>query len=42
MGVEGYLLELGYMTCKDDLNKLLNNQEAYVSGITKAIVNHFR
>lgn len=42
MGVEGYLLELGYMTCKDDLNKLLNNQEAYVDGITKTIVAHFR
>lgn len=38
MGVEGYLLELGYITCKNDLDNLLNNQEGYVNGITKAII----
>jgi len=42
MGVEGYLLELGYMTCKNDLDNLLNNEDGYVKGIVKAIVNHFR
>lgn len=37
MGVEGYLLELGYINCDSDLNNLINNQNGYVSGIVKAI-----
>ena len=42
MGIEGYLLELGYITCKKDLDNLLNNQNGYVTGITKAIVEELK
>ena len=37
MGIEGYLLELGYITCKNDLNNLINNKDGYVKGIAKAL-----
>lgn len=42
MGVEGYLLELGYITCKKDLNNLVNNQDGYVTGIVKAFVEKLK
>jgi N-acetylmuramoyl-L-alanine amidase len=42
MGIEGYLLELGYITCKNDLNNLINNQDGYAKGITKAIVEELK
>lgn len=40
MGVEGYLLELGYMTCKSDLQNLLNNEEKYIEAITKSMKDY--
>lgn len=42
MGVEGYLVELGYINCEKDLDNLLNNQEGYVNGITKAIIEKLK
>lgn len=42
MGVEGYLLELGYITCKKDLDNLVNNQDGYVAGIVKAFVEKLK
>ena len=42
MGIESYLLELGYINCKTDLNNLLNNQDGYVSGIVKAITENLK
>lgn len=39
IGVEAYLLELGYINNKADLQNILNNQEGYVEGIVKAIEN---
>lgn len=37
IGVEGYLLELGFMNCKKDLNNILNNKKAYVEAISISI-----
>lgn len=42
MGIESYLLELGYINCKNDLNNLLNNQEGYVKAITKTITDNLK
>ena len=42
MGIESYLLELGYITCKNDLNNLINNQDGYAKGITRAIVEELK
>lgn len=42
MGIESYLLELGYITCKNDLNNLINNRDGYAKGITKAIVEELK
>ncbi len=37
IGVEGYLLELGYINNSKDLSNILNNQDGYVEGIVNAI-----
>lgn len=37
MGVETYLLELGYIVCDKDLNNILNNKSSYIEGITRAV-----
>lgn len=37
VGVESYLIELGYIINSKDLNNMLNNQSSYVNAITKAI-----
>lgn len=37
IGVEAYLLELGYINNRIDLENIVNNQEGYVEGIVKAI-----
>lgn len=42
MGVEGYLLELGYITCEKDLNNLINNKDGYVAGIVKTLVTNLK
>lgn len=42
MGIESYLLELGYINCKNDLKNLLNNQDGYVKAITKTITDNLK
>lgn len=37
IGVEAYLLELGYLNNKKNLNNLLTNKEGYVKGVVEAI-----
>lgn len=37
IGVESYLIELGYIINKTDLNNMLNNQTSYVEAIAKSI-----
>ncbi len=41
IGIETYLIELGYITHDEDLNNLLNNQSGYVKGIVNAIKEQF-
>lgn len=41
IGIETYLIELGYITHDVDLNNLLNNQSGYVNGIVNAIKEQF-
>jgi len=40
IGVESYLIELGYIINKTDLNNMLNNQTAYIEAIAKSIQEH--
>lgn len=42
VGIESYLLELGYITCKNDLNNLINNQDKYAKGIALALINELK
>lgn len=37
IGIEAYLLELGYINSRTDLQNILNNQQGYVYGIIKTI-----
>ena len=37
IGVESYLIELGYIINKKDLNNMINNQEAYIKAIQKTV-----
>lgn len=37
VGVEGYLIELGYMNVNKDLRNILNNQDLYIKAITESI-----
>lgn len=37
IGTEAYLLELGYMSNKNELNYIINNIDKYVDGIAKSI-----
>lgn len=37
VGVEGYLIELGYINVREDLNHVLRNKELYVKGIVNSI-----
>ena len=41
IGIETYLIELGYITHDEDLNNLLKNQSGYVNGIVNAIKEQF-
>lgn len=40
IGVEGYLLELGFMNCSSDLNNILNNKDSYVEAISTSIQDY--
>ena len=37
VGVEGYLIELGYMNVREDLQNVLRNQDDYMEGIANSI-----
>jgi len=37
VGIEAYLLELGYINSKVDLQNIVTNQSGYVEGVVKAI-----
>lgn len=37
IGIESYLIELGYINNKKDLNNMLNNQSAYITAIKKTV-----
>ncbi len=37
VGVEGYLIELGYMNVDEDLRNVLNNGDKYVQAISDSI-----
>ena len=37
IGIEAYLLELGYINNRTDLANILNNQQGYVDGIIKTV-----
>lgn len=37
IGVEAYLLELGYINNKDNLKNMINNEDGYVQGIVETI-----
>ncbi len=39
-GTETYLLELGYITNKSDLNNIKNNMDKYAESIANSIINH--
>lgn len=42
IGIESYLLELGYINNNEDLNNLKNNKDSYVESIAEAIDNHIK
>jgi len=37
VGTEAYLLELGYLSNKNDLNNIINNMDKYVDGIANSV-----
>ena len=37
VGIEGYLIELGYMNVDEDLNNILRNSDLYMKAITDSI-----
>lgn len=40
IGMESYILELGYIQNKVDLDNLNNNQDKYINAIASSIINH--
>ena len=38
VGVEAYLIELGYLTNSGDLDKLTNKQDEYATGIADTLI----
>lgn len=41
VGVETYLLELGYMTCDEDYTNIVNKKAEYVDAIAKSLESYF-
>ncbi len=37
IGIESYLLEIGYINCREDLNNILENRNGYINGIASAV-----
>ena len=42
VGVESYLIELGYIISENDLNRLKEQKNDYITAITEAINSHYR
>jgi len=42
VGIEGYLIELGYMIIDNDLNNILSNKDDYMQGIANSINNFYK
>ena len=42
VGVEGYLIELGYMKVENDLNNILDNLDKYIEGISQSISSFYK
>lgn len=42
VGVESYLIELGYMNVRKDLNNILNNEDLYVEAIVNSIKEFYK
>ena len=42
IGVEGYLVELGYMNVDDDLDNILQNNRLYMKAITESIRDFYK
>ena len=42
VGVEGYLIELGYMNVNTDLRNVLNNGDSYMQAITDGINSYYK
>lgn len=42
VGIEGYSIELGYMSVQKDLNNIIKNQDLYMDGIATAIKNCYK
>ena len=40
VGLESYILEVGYITNPNDTNDLTNNMDAYINSIAEAIINN--
>ena len=40
IGIEAYILELGYIKVEKDLNNIVNNEDLYVQAIANAIENY--
>lgn len=41
VGIEGYLIELGYMIIDDDLNNIISNGDNYMQGIANSIKSFY-
>ena len=41
VGVEGYLIELGYMNVDKDLRNILNNEDLYARAIADSIKSYY-
>ena len=41
VGIEGYLVELGYINVDEDLDNILENADLYAQAITNSITNFY-
>lgn len=42
VGIECYLIQLGFMSCQEDLNNIANNMQSYVDGISETIKTNYK
>ena len=41
IGLESYLIELGYMSVQEDLDNILNNSDAYMQAVAESIKTEY-